>query len=998
MDEIVHELILHSGTGHHYYFFPVFTEDKELLRGTSLELLFPPNLSDRKSQKEIANFATKYTQWIAGGEDFEWIKLRFSNEDFAVSRAEFKSSKAIVKGVWICIETNIGHKDSGVHYDTKDCPSEEKIESSKSEKTKYVAATTSELPDVEAGEVELIDLSAAFCEFELFKKAAGLPSFKLQITWDKYASQEKIPVRLLVDYGNSRTVAATLDNAPNAMDDHQLSMITRPVDLNTEYQDASDFFNEGVSLSYDDFISDSWMVLRTPLFEPSHFDYLSNCTSVVRQFYDKPNLMGKLLRKKDKLVSSSIEYYQPYMFRELSPSAIGRPAYDIVGSVKVNDHLNYYLSAPKRYCWDTDLVGAGGESSWYMINTDKAISIATKSLSGEFLKYLPLDFGKRGLDYPIGKGKNPAIAPPEEQAMCSQMLCKYPKADAMIWSALRIIELTHRQINAQSYRQARSIGTRRLSEVVLSYPSGWTFAEKQSFEDAWKTAANMFHFSRFEEGVEAIDVRLGLDEAVASQLPIVFADITHLGGSVQRWLELYGKKRDGEYVCDVLTIDIGGGTVDTSVVEYSNGSVNKDYDSPPVLHPKVLLTDSSYHAGDKLVKDLTENILIPELCKSLDVSERQIFYDYLRGSDQQPVDTSDRAVLNRTIFLPMVLGWLQRLSEVSINGGVISLSAEDAKCHPDKIRGLNRDLKACGLSNDIWPNGAKFDINVSHIRDIVIRWLNPLVSSSEKYLGGMGCDLVVVTGKPSEIETVKHELRDRLPIDPTKIIFAKGFFGGMHLPLSTGVGEEKSIADAKLVTLTGSIIREATLPDRYATLPSENAGTDEKSVSGALLQDWQIHPTTYDESFARNYWFIQLSGSSLTNRGMTKCILEPTSDRFDYVHTSNSAAHFSRSKFRNGITERIYELRILTKKTYHIIEPLTFGIARHLDVQKGQKLATEKLELCSVSGQYSDGTEASIEHWQLRVKTSDGEHWMDKPKFGRVSSELSDERIENYKE
>jgi hypothetical protein len=59
-----------------------------------------------------------------------------------------------------------------------------------------------------------------------------------------------------------------------------------------------------------------------------------------------------------------------------------------------------------------------------------------------------------------------------------------------------------------------------------------------------------------------------LDEAVASQLAIVFSEVRRIGDSAADWVHFTGRMRGETRSVRVLTIDIGGGTTDTAVVEY----------------------------------------------------------------------------------------------------------------------------------------------------------------------------------------------------------------------------------------------------------------------------------------------------------------------------------------------------------------------------------------------------------------------------------------------
>ncbi len=1004
MDKLTIEVRLNSDTGHHFYFIPVWAEsrltaEKRELAGLAKD--FPPNCNRAGLLTSLRENIP--THWTIGATGYEWLKIRRSSQvKFSGAHKNKLGSEPFdLEGLWLCIETNTGRKEKGVVYSEETNVGLERVEDANASPRRYVAM---EPNDLDASMT--LQLSDIYPDFEKLSREQSLPSYEIKIIWNQYQEEHEVPVRLVVDYGNSRTVAAVLDNASRAAgEDTQLSMITAAIDLNNELQDARGFLTGESRTRYDSYIADSWMVLRRPIFESENSQDDSEQVRVGGIEFEESTKLKNFLKKigfgssKLEVKNTAIRKIQPYMFRELGIATIGNPAYDLVGERLVDDHVRYFLSAPKRYCWDQDPPNTGGGTQWYMIDQTSS-RVGVISLDGEVLKYLPEDFGSRYLAQPMDLSRNPAdvrystVSGLGGGGFSGPRSNNYPRADAMVWSAHRIIELAYRQVQSENNWRGRAVHRRRLTEVVLTYPSGWTYLEKRAFLDAWRSAANIFFWSRFDDSSKSLNVRLGLDEAVASQLPVVFADIVNLGNSVERWLELYGKEREGTQTCRILTIDIGGGTTDISVVEYTGDSTGEG--ATPAISPKVLMTDSTFHAGDRLVQSLTNEILIPSLCEGHSEDDLDVVYRVLRGSDQSPVEATKRAVLNRTVFLPMVISWLKRMStdtRSATTGGVVSVTAGSAGCHLERLADLNNSMLDGGLSSEFWPLARRFDVNIADIRKVIKSWLDPLIVNGTFYLGGLDCDFVVVTGKPSEIETVKAEMRERLPIDPSRIVFAKGFYAGKYVPLTQEDGRTKQIADAKLVTVTGAIIREASSIDRY-----------EKSEHGAgtLLNNLKIEPAVHDEEFVQNYWHRDLPSSGSND---ASCVMRPGDNGFKLMHGSAGSVTFSRSKFKNGPREPVYELRQrATDNARNVNKPIAFHFERkmhaiedefdaegytaeerdYLSIQQtGERLTTEELRLVDVQGVYADGSPADIDEWQLRVRTMDKEHWLDNPRFQR---------------
>jgi hypothetical protein len=993
-------LDLKSNSGHHYYFIPIWAETRlgvDARARAELDTVFPSTCNQSALEGSILDALAKHPEWIWGTGKYTWLRMAFSGLT-PFSRKTLGEKPFQVRGVWLCVETNTGPKGRGTVYHIEDKIDEAVASEYDKAQNRYVAEKPSDLL-----EEQTLILQEVFLEFKELSDKCNLDDCRIRIRWNRFNEQNTITARLVVDYGNSRTVAALLLNTPAIYEANrnQLSMLTKAVDLNSELQDSAGFLTGDAMPRYEDYIADSWMVLRRPVFddverkEPRRghvpivvdiFETQSSGSGII------PRILGSIRRilgrkTKARLVARDARHVQPFMFRELAPVSIGKAGYDLIANVRVKDHVNFFLSAPKRYCWDHDQVDIGGMSQWYMLNAFRNAS-EVDVLSGEVLRFMPLDFHNRFLNLPEKGALSPADVREgrTDNPMAGEIALRgfeqpsgacYPRADAMVWSALRIIEIANRYLQSEAHRERGAVNSRRLTEVVLTYPPGWTFVERQSFLDAWRMAANIFYWSRFKTDTNPVNVRLGLDEAVASQLPVVFSDIINLGSDTGRWLKLYGQLRNNVQTCRVLTIDIGGGTVDISVVEYTGQEqVARGAATNLVLKPCVLMTDSSYHAGDRLVKDLTEKVLLPNLCKNLTDKEISIVYDFFKGSGLEPVSATQRAVFNRTAFLPMIIGCLQELSinaSTAKGGGVISLRADTVGCAIGLIDDLNRQLTNIGLGNKFWPTDKLLDFNVAEVRDVILGWLDPIIASGTFYIGGMGCDMVVVTGKPSEIEIVKSTLSARLPIDPNRVVFAKGFYAGDHLPLAD---KSKHLPDAKLMTVSGAIIKEAASADHFANL---------ELGAAAIISDWKLERTTYDEAFIRNYWHVEALGG--TGRVNAVGLMDPGDDFVEYTHSAEGSASFSRSKFKEGPREPVYELR-KKPNAPRSAGKIVFRITRHIQPFQDSNnltyvLPTERLELAQVDGNYDSGEKAHIDDWELRVRTLYRAHWLDDPQIER---------------
>ncbi|MFL4214826.1 virulence factor SrfB, partial [Enterobacter mori] len=78
--------------------------------------------------------------------------------------------------------------------------------------------------------------------------------------------------------------------------------------------------------------------------------------------------------------------------------------------------------------------------------------------------------------------------------------------------------------------------------------------------------------------------------------PFVYSEIRQLHNEGENWIELFGRGRGTSAKVRLMTVDIGGGTTDVSVVEYQDSFAGGGVD----LKARLCFRDSSSTAGDAL--------------------------------------------------------------------------------------------------------------------------------------------------------------------------------------------------------------------------------------------------------------------------------------------------------------------------------------------------------------------------------------------------------------
>ncbi|MFA5258390.1 MAG: virulence factor SrfB, partial [Opitutales bacterium] len=500
-----YQVAVFPNSGHQYFDIPL----KELLP-----------LKDPAFLEKLA-LSNNNLSWQRWSDYVPWVIYRY----------EIKEGEPTLR---LCIETNLGTTERGLIFDVEDCPkgdvpdedditspyaSEDEMQIAADYKNRLLPLTM--LPNKEGRSIEIA----------------------LQIYWKPRSGMDPVDVDLIVDLGNTRTVALLLesprpDNPSNDLNGRVkiLRFIPRGMPFNQSDQGGS------TDVLMDDCaIIDSWMLLHRT------------------QFYDMepPQSEEKICAHYEALTDRSgnvtghrVKRVLPHSFVELSPAIIGggrsspEGTRRIYAMCKLDTDARFSLGSPKRYVWDGEQQGTRGGTFWKQIpnHTDKDLPPDFYGLLSGLFRYF-MDSG--GKDWDIDN-------PPDEEDFRGLPFPDspptYPRRDAVCWFALSILEAAHRQINSPNYAQGESL-PRRLRNVRITYPAGWTAEERKRFFQQWQRAINLFTMTRFENHAPvcfSTDRRGGsrpvlsdspIDEAVCSQLPIIYSDVKALMGDGESWLK-----------------------------------------------------------------------------------------------------------------------------------------------------------------------------------------------------------------------------------------------------------------------------------------------------------------------------------------------------------------------------------------------------------------------------------------------------------------------------
>jgi hypothetical protein len=859
-----------------------------------------------------------------------WLKGRFGVKSIATEAGQ----KLDTAGLWIAVDLNVGNLDRGyVVPERHKRAARRRRLAEKSARpvinglaamgegqattggyTSYIARTEADLP----GAIT-VDLSL---EFNIAKLAPGCV---LEIVFIEEAG-DPIPVNLIVDFGNSRTVVLALEQKKGA---DGLASICRPILFPKSGWDADDLDFDVTD--FDAAIPDSWFAIVEGTFktQPSR-----PVTAAVRPEFMRQNFLQRVLNTA-KMKRADTVMMAPHQFCEVSPAVIGSAARDALSELDTRDGGLSFLSSPKRYVWDDTPLGSAGKPHWTMHaqawRKGDGGPGALMPLKGDILRFMPNAAAKWSLN-----------SWPFLEAGDVEMRADHSRADSLIWVALAILEQAYRQIQSESWRRGNQPYLRReLGDILLTYPAGWTEAEIEVFRQKWEIARDIFIVSRTEDPAKYLadgrvpKVRLALDEAVAPQLAIVYAEIHHMRDYGENWIELFGHGKGAHAAVRVMTIDIGGGTTDTSIVEYTDNLPGAGVD----LTAKLVFKDSTTIAGDRLVKDILERLLLPALGSRFadDEAAREAFSSLFYRRARRDSERAQWSVITRTVLIPIAQQWLR----ASSLGDVINpdtgqaWTALESGASRTQLARLNALGAEAGLGEAILPENMPLQFDLDALRKVIHDWFIHIADTHARYLSVFDCDLVILTGKPSELPEIRTLIERRLPIDPGRILSARNYYAGDWMPMS----KKGNIDDAKLVTALGTAVYNA--------------------VEASILPGWRIRGEVDDSYRVENHWG-RIAGS-LKPFSRKDVILEAG----DMHATARllTDSFIGRARFLNQVLpEQVYQLvmksgaqvlvdakfkRVMTEQQGRRYEMSAEGLVliSAIDVQTGKPIARDAIEL-----------------------------------------------------
>lgn len=529
----------------------------------------------------------------------------------------------------------------------------------------------------------------------------------------------------------------------------------------------------------------------------------------------------------------------------------------------ISEKTTHY-SSPKRYLWDTRPY----EGQWEnLVTQDDVCNVRLSSYVS--VPGLSKYFEKDGT-YNPRRAENAEL----ELLTFDDSASRYSRASLMTFAFVEIFQHALAQINSIRYReQWGNVDVRRtIRNVIITCPTAMPLREqvylRRSACDAYEALTlchNRLPMATITPSPEALAVTdpyapagtrtWKYDEASCCQLVYLYAEaVQRYSGEVSRFFRMKGHVRpelkeqgyDKESLT-IGTIDIGAGTTDIMICTYQY-----DSDGTTKLTPTPLFWDSFYLAGDDILRNLVQNIVIEghdhgdplqgnisaaltarilamtddelralpcldnvvyrtkvaEMCGSIsDEAKRErkqafasiLIHDFF-GNDSSMMSYRDRRCrndFNTQISVPIA----QRMMDLLRNHRPSRLYTYDE---------LFPDVKPAEYLLSYFEHhfGFRFEelswrFNPDEVASIVKSTMEPLMKQMALVFYTQQCDIIVFGGRPTSLDAITELFIKYVPTSPDRLIRLNEYRVGTWFPMADGQGY---FYDQKAIVAVGGMV------------------------------------------------------------------------------------------------------------------------------------------------------------------------------------------------
>ncbi len=585
---------------------------------------------------------------------------------------------------------------------------------------------------------------------------------------------------------------------------------------------------------------------------------------------------------------------------------------------------------------------------------------------------------------------------------------RYSRKALMTFAFLEILAQAKMQIN--SYEQRSHWGSestpRKIGRIVVTCPTAMSHDEQIALRKCAEDAAVMldrFFEDTYSDKIDETEIMRRItiipaskklkarqertewiyDEATSAQFVFLYAEIKErYKKNVKDYFDFYGKVRTDldDYNKKSLTIgsvDIGAGTTDVMIAAYKYDDSNAQC----TLTPEPLFWESFYFAGDDLMKQLVQQLVIEGQYSPIEKK--------LREMGKNPVELMQpflgtnvgvaaqkrklRSDFNLQVSVPIVSYYLELLKE---NSGDKILSYEDIfGTHPPTQAVLQhfQNSFSFDFTNLQWIYKKKV------IADIVEKTFDSLVGKISSLLSYYACDIVLLSGRPTSLKPLIDLFLDYYAISPNRLKTMNDYRVGRWYPEDKRypfINGNGNFLNPKSIITTGAMIghlAEKGLNGFTLNLSELKAKLLPKTnYFGKLNDDTLIYLETYI-SPDNNYATIQVP--SLPFRiGVRQLDIEayPSRPFYTFDYNDYKIEDRVRGRLDDNPPQNQVEEGIRAEK-----ERIRGGMPLKLTIERDLNEDIEKLKLVEITDREGNALNAKFFDLQIQSMSEVENFWLD---------------------
>lgn len=662
---------------------------------------------------------------------------------------------------------------------------------------------------------------------------------------------------------------------------------------------------------------------------------------------------------------------------------IGYEAEELINKFSINldlgREIKSYNSSPKRYLWDV----SPAESEWEFApdKDKKAIRVELIGISEQLKSDGSL----------VAKG----------DVFGSKSL--FSKSSLMKFVFLEALTHAYVQINSYEFRKEHGNLTtpRSLRRITISCPTAMIQYEQIALREAAVEACkllnnyfslyydSMFDSKTWFEMPEIIpsieDLKKNLeqledrkdwsyDEATSNQLVFLYSLMSKKLRGNQYVLKNYIFKNKEKLT--IGSIDIGAGTSDVMIADYNLNSRNSSIE----LKPSPVYWDSFKLAGDDLMKQLIQTIVIQgKIVNSSDDGCTGVIQNKLKelGMDDAEIANKLNGFFGQDSNKIGLVGKLMRKAFIKQVATPIAIYyLENANSNEVEIKTFE-EITGTQFKNDELTTyfekyfgfnflELKWTIQSKKVEQITNSVFDGMVNKLGVILNHYRCDYVVLSGRPSKLNSLEALFLKYLNIPKNNLINLNTYWIGKWYPFAD---ERGFVEDSKTMVAVGSMI--SLMSNRLKKLEDLEFNTEiikqklistadyiikkEFDIANVILSPTQDQNTINVRHFPFSFGFAKYNVKDYPISDLYNIAID-----FDEILKSAKGNEDIANKKRNRLEQNV---------------PIELTLSRDYDISK------EKLKIEDVID--SEGNNYPVKYFILKYQTLGDQHeyWLDNCEF-----------------